>query len=277
MAGDFEVWLVDANSARPSPRILTNMPDGSCQPAWSPDGSRLAFISPCKGKQKTYPGSRIYVINADGTDLKELTNSVEGDFDPAWSPDGEMIAFTSLRSGQPAIWAINLKDNSTVKLSRSTYPDRQPAWSPDGKQIAFVRENITTQVWIMSRDGLATNKFTDSEGFNNQYPAWSPDGMMIFFSQTGQEPIIPLLKYQRFGEGAEGRIPQNPPRGKEGPYDDVIPSPDGNWLAYESWAGPSSHEIFIMNVNGADQQVLTSNKAFDFGPAWRPMPPTPAP
>lgn len=278
MAEDFEIWLVDANSTRPSPRQLTNMADGSCQPAWSPDGMTLAFVSPCRGKYKQYPGSRIYTINVDGSGLRELTNSVEGDFDPAWSPDSKKIAFTSLRSGRAAIWVLNLEDGKTVEISGSNYADRQPAWSPDGKQIAFIREMGTSQVWIMNANGDIQKQFSRSVNMQNQYPAWSVDGSMIFFSQTSSDSA-PVLKFQRLEDidkenGNEKRIPQNL-QGRAGPYDDVAPSPDGNWLAYENWYDGKSHEIYIMNINGADQQLLTSNKAYDFGAAWRPLTPQP--
>ena len=82
---------------------ITNMDQGACQPSWSPDGLRLVFISPCVGRgefyETIYNESSLYIINADGTELKQLTQAPGSDFDPAWSPNGERIAFTSVREG----------------------------------------------------------------------------------------------------------------------------------------------------------------------------------
>lgn len=272
MAGDWEIWLIDANAKKPAPRQITDMPNGSCQASWSPDGMRLAFISPCPGKQDLYRGSQIYTINADGSDLVQLTDSLEGDFDPAWSPLGDKIAFTSLRSGTPAIYVINLATNEITELSNSLHGDRQPSWSPDGSKIAFIRQIGSGQVWIMSSDGSKQDEFTISGSRNNLWPTWSPDGKIIFFSQTSPDSTVPLLKYMRLEDQQtekENRLPANP-QGRDGPYAEVSPSPDGNWLAYESWP-ETNHDIYIMNKNGTDPQRLTSNKGFDFGPVWRPM------
>ena len=65
-----QIYLL--NLAGGEPLQLTDMPDGACQPAWAPDGSKLAFISPCKGMDDKYFNSGLYLINADGTGLQQL-------------------------------------------------------------------------------------------------------------------------------------------------------------------------------------------------------------
>jgi len=88
-----QIWLIDATTKKA--RQITSQKDGACQPTWSPDGLRLAFVSPCPSKQDTYAGGIIYSIsvdtegNPDQSSLSQLTRGLEGDFAPAWSPDGK--------------------------------------------------------------------------------------------------------------------------------------------------------------------------------------------
>lgn len=280
-SGIMEVWLLDINNPK-NQRQLTDHKDGACQPTWSPDGLRLAFISPCKSKQESYPGSNIYILtldpqgNPDGSSVMQLTSSLEGGYDPAWSPDGKRIAYTSLiGNNQSAIMVFNLEDKSVTELSRSNKSDKQPAWSPDGMQIAYVRQFLNSQIWYMMANGELQRQFTFSGPVNNQWPAWSIDRDVIFYSQMTQSEAgttIPLLTYKRYEDreitntSVENRIPSD-----IGPVAMTRPSPDGFWLAFESWPKGDNHDIYIMNVNGSNQTRLTTDPGFDFGPVWRPL------
>jgi Tol biopolymer transport system component len=273
--GIMQIWLMNADGSQQ--RQITSEKDGACQPTWSPDGMRLAFISPCPGKQETYRGASIYLINVDGTGLMPLPASPEGDYDPAWSPNGRYIAFTSLRNGKSAIFKIDLETQAIEELSRARFPDKQPAWAPSGLEIAFVRQYVTGQIWKMSESGDLQSKFSVSGNVNNLMPAWANDGTILFYSQTSPTGSIPWLVYQRYedrGQSRESRIPAKPSP-DVGPITDVNCSPDGFWLAFEGWPDGNNHDIYIMNVNGANQKRLTTDRGMDLGPVWRPTTPLP--
>ncbi len=110
MSGEPQIWLVGLDGS--NLRQLTFVAGGACQPDWSPDGTRLVFVSPCSGYQETYLGSGLFVINADGSGLSALLDKSSGDYDPSWSPDGTQIVFTSLRgSGKPWVYLLDLDTN----------------------------------------------------------------------------------------------------------------------------------------------------------------------
>jgi Tol biopolymer transport system component len=267
-----QIWMMNADGT--ANHQVTDMPEGACQPTWSPDGSRLAFISPCAFNQEIYPGASLFIINVDGTGLVPLPSLPGGDFDPAWSPDGSQIAFTSLRDYNRAqVYVINLSDNSFLSLSGNTVRDAQPSWSSDGQQIAFISTRRGPfQVWTMSRDGSDPILFSRSGSLKNSHPVWSPDGRVIVFSQSEVLGGVPRLVAARFEAGnfTESKITNDATPMREASY-----SPDGFWLAFESWPDGTNHDIYLMTANGQGRQRLTSDPAFDFDPAWRPVPATP--
>jgi serine/threonine protein kinase/Tol biopolymer transport system component len=254
---------------------ITNMPEGACQPSWSPDGIRLVFISPCGVKKDSYQGSDLYIINADGSGLIQLPSSPGGgDFEPAWSPDGQYIAFTSMRDGYMQIYSYTVEDGSIRRLvnTKANKHARQPAWSPDGRKIVYTYQRISSyELWVMSTLGSnETQLFTSGDTLSNRYPVWSTDGAFILFSQQKvAEFTFPALFSIKVGTANAPALEVN--MGVLS-VEDVDYSPSGNWIAYES-GGDRGYHVLYSTPSGANQARITEDVTFDdFDPAWRPVP-----
>ncbi len=116
-----QIYVINSDG-NGEPRQITFLPDGACQPDWSPDGLRLVFISPCKANLNYYPTSSLFIINQDGTGLLPLNKPKGGDFDPDWSPDGTKLAFASTRGpGRPQIFITDLRGARVSNHDRAIY------------------------------------------------------------------------------------------------------------------------------------------------------------
>ncbi len=254
---------------------VTSLPDGACQPDWSPDGKQIVFISPCPGRLDQYPGSHLFTVNADGTGLTTLPASTAGDFDPAWSPDGGRLAFTSLRDGSPQIYLMKLSDGSVTSLTQTSsdnrFPEwsRQPKWSPDGTQIVYTVTRLgVLQIWTMDSSGSDQAQVVRrGSGFWDFLPHWSKDGKVIMFSETsGPQEFGRLMTLQTSGLPSSNPVPfLNVTLAADGEL-----SPDGLWVVYEGTPDGKNHEIYCITSDGKNRTRLTTDANMDFNPTWRP-------
>ena len=158
------------------------------QPAWSPDGTKIAFTSNRDGNYE------IYTMNADGTGQTSLTNNAAYDFDPAWSPDGTKIAFTSDRDG-------NLRDLHDERRRHAARPGSpttrrstiRPPGRPDGTKIAFRATRRQLRDLHDERRRHGPDQPHQQRGVDDA-PAWSPDGTKIAFTsrRDGNDEIYTM-------------------------------------------------------------------------------------
>ena len=254
---------------------ITQMDKGACQPTWSPDGSQIVFISPCRARsdfyENAYKDSGLYLINADGTGQKALSTIPSSDFDPSWSPDGERIAFTSLRDGSKEIYVLTLESMAVTRLTTTTgeIENSQPSWSPLGDQLVYTVKRVGAyQVWSMTDTGQGNAQVVRSgQQLMDFAPVWTSDGKTVVFNQRNPGPSRPWLMSIRY----EDREIHNPTRlDLPTPIENVQFSPDGLWIVFERQDDFGNRDIYFMTITGADRTRLTNDPSKDFDPVWRP-------
>jgi hypothetical protein len=228
---------------------LTNTQAQEWYPAWSPDGTKIAFSR----------NDDIYVMNANGSNPTRLTSGAIRDDEPAWSPDGSKIAFTSFRDNNFEIFVMNANGSNQINLTNSPANDTQPAWSPDGGKIAFTRNDA---VYVMGADG-SNPTLLASPGSE---PAWSPDGSKI--ALTRGDRVYVMSAYGTNTVSLTTPIAFHPAW-----------SPDGTKIVFNSGVGSGPTQISVMDANGANRFNLTNDSNRYFAPTWQRIAPisTPTP
>ena len=169
---------------------LTNAPEADDNPAWSPDGKKIAFRS-YRGQQ-----ADVWVADADGSNLVNLTSGASSDDRrPTWSPAGTHIAFASNRAGTFDIWTMRADGTDLYQLTKSAQYDTEPTWSVDGR-IAFRRsDDNTSDILVVNARGGAERRL-ELPG-HELMPSWSPNGAMLvfaWFGPSGPDPQIYTMR-----------------------------------------------------------------------------------
>jgi Tol biopolymer transport system component len=241
------------------------------QPRWSPDGRRIAFKSTRGGSYN------LYLMDADGSNVRRLTDHAGNDHDPSWLPDGESFVFASDRdrgTGRFDLYRYWMADGSVERLTTFfTGYAFMPNVSPDGNWVAFVATTFPTpfgdanQVHVLE---LATRQ---TWPFDNTapgcWPNWSPDGQTIaHVSLPGEEPST-IQTINSFGEDP-APIPGEPSRWHY--YPDW--SPDNRLLAIS--VSPEHHQgenwdlAIVDPTRATPMRRLTTGAGNDRLPDWKP-------
>lgn len=216
----------------------------------------------------------VYVINADGSGLRQVTSDAAAEFDPSLSPDGGRIAYRHQTSDDRStdIFVIGADGNDARNVSGDdATPDWGPAWSPDGAWVAWntaADAQVGFDLGLVHPDG--TGRKVIKPGVYVEYPAWSPDGSRIaFMSQVAEEGS----QYDIFVMNADGADVR---RLTTAPSDDGWPtwSPDGTSIAFSSTRDDCSrsstsdclstgdigpyHTLYVMAADGSGQRRLST-------------------
>lgn len=240
--------------------VLVDDPEASeWDPAWSPDGSRIAFGS---GGEATESPIGLYVASPQGSGATSVLEDDTGPTSPSWSPDGGTIVFETglgqeqTGSGARDVYAINVESGELTRLTDDPARDEYPALSPDGTKIAFTRQQgEVVDICLMNADGTGVTQLTSGEGIDLR-PAWSPDGRNIAFERDAD-----IFVMTTGGSGVT--------RLTEGSAEDRDPawSPDGSKIVFER-----DGDIYIMNTDGTEVTKLHEDPDVESSPAWQPIP-----
>ncbi|MCU0484558.1 MAG: DUF5050 domain-containing protein [Anaerolineales bacterium] len=280
----------------PTPtRMATLAPSPTATEPPRPQGKLIAFYSARTG------ANEIFVMNSDGTGVKQLTFDSQDSRAPTWSPDGTQIVYQSIKHGDYEIFIVDLNGN-VKQVTNNGCNDYAPAWSPDGQYFAYYSDcDGNRDIYTMQIDGTHVRQLTFTDVAYNWFPLWSPDGTEITYSSnvSGNYHVMVIpasggtpRKLQR------GCISAFLPDGKKIAYttycmdygnimvmnadgSDVRtiyskdnatnphPSRDGKWIVFQAINGDND-DIWIMGVDGSNLTRLTTDPAKDANPVWQP-------
>jgi Tol biopolymer transport system component len=244
--------------------LYTVTPDGSeatlladvpaRDPAWSPDGETIAFSSvPSTSTAVSEP--ELFLLDADGSNLRRPTLNARAEWAPTWSPDGSQLAF--LREG--AVWILDVQRGRERPVTKGV---ESVAWSPDGRWLALTRGSDGA-IFVVRRDGTGRKRIAVSSHYSGTWgfgePVdWTPGGRIAFVTSNTQLATMTRL-------GTDRRRLTNRTSG----YDPAW-SPDGRWVAVKSWT-PSG--LDLLSTSGTRRRTLTKpdEPVHDQDPDWQPI------
>src|SRR3989442_8430912 len=169
------ILFVQGLSASQQPAPVANYKGSNSAPAWSPDGKQLAAVLTKDGS------SQIYLMNADGTNLRRVSFSDAIDTEPFFTPDGQSIYFTSDRGGSPQIYRMPAGGGEPVRMTFEGDYNVSPRVSPDGKNLAYIsRVSGRFQLMVMDLESKQVQTLTD--GPSDESPSFAPSGRIILYA-----------------------------------------------------------------------------------------------
>ena len=240
-------------------------------PAWSPDGERIAYVSTKDGE------TAIYVMDLADGKVTRLTHGGGWNGNPTWSPDGEWIMFDSSRDGPSAgfrnLFAVRPDGTDLRRVTHGSDYRGQPSWAPDGKRVAFLlgRPHLAGNIFTMSPDGSDQRQLTHQEGdpdASADYARWSPDSsrIVVLVSEPNEKKDV-RPNASLFVVSVDGTEMHRLDVGLGDGKPDW--SPDGQWIAFKRVIGDAV-DLFVMRPDGRDVVRLTLDGVEKDWPRWRP-------
>ncbi|HEX6850339.1 MAG TPA: DPP IV N-terminal domain-containing protein [Candidatus Polarisedimenticolaceae bacterium] len=231
-------------------------------PAWSPDGSKIVFQSNRTGEW------HLYLMNPDGSGVRDLTPTLSDCRNPSFSPDGSRIVFYSAMSGNDEIYLMHADGGGVRAVTQHPARDIHPHWSPDGAKIVFnsLRDDPRAfDVYVMNADGTGVTRLTETRE-DETCATFSPDGKGVVFLrgfQNGNDDI--LLSGADLREGTN--LSASPHANEGWPSF----SPDGRRILFSS-NRTGVMVVYVVNVDGTELRALTDGMATgeDARAVWSP-------
>lgn len=246
----------------------------------SPKADQIAFMSTIDGEADIYSMTLTGLMNANLT--HDETIGMRTDVEPAWSPNGEYVAFQRnfIKADEPGSQLYRVATNGKVlgpiTPALKGVVDTHPSWSPDGNSIVFSsNRDGNFDLYAIDASGFGMTQLTYTKpGIDNLEPAWSPNGKMIVFTQnrataTTSASALVILKL-----GSRSLYKLTPPATTGLGDHDAAWSPDSKRIAFSSDRMTSSfmtsRDLYIVNVNGAGMQRVTTVASNETHPTWGP-------
>lgn len=255
--GNYEIY--SANPDGTGQKRLTNDLAEDSSPIWSPDGTRIAFLS----RRNNQVG--IWLMNAaDGSGLVQVTPNGEDERDPYWAPDGNLYVARKITADNYDIYKIDLTNNNArAAIGPSSAPEFSPMLSPDRSKIAFstTRGGNGWAIWVMNADGSSPLRLT--YGGNEQEPVWSPDGSKILYNGVDSNHNVQVYSISAGGTGQTQLTTQS---------ENFQPhwSPDGKSIYFTSIRS-GRHSIYSMDPDGGNQKPVIADNSINTDAVWSPF------
>ena len=238
-------------------KVLTKMGSDSLMPAYSPDGSQIAFTSYLRGT------ADLWVVSANGGRARTISRKPGMNSGAAWTKDGNELLLTMSFEGNAELYRISPQNGQVLsRLTRNPFIDMSASLSPDGTQVAFVSDRGgSAQVYVMPINGGNARRIT-FQGNNNTTPRWRPrpDKSQIAFTGRDERGAFDVFVYDLQSQKIE-RVTQN-----QGSNQSPDWSPDGRLLVYASSRGG----LFVANPETRRETQIYKGKVNS--PSWGPVP-----
>ena len=252
--GRFQLIVADSDGFNAIP--VVNSAEPIISPAWSPDGSRLAYVS-FEGRKPS-----VYVQNVSSGQRTLLTRATGNQSAPAWSPSGDQIVFASSQAGGTQLFVAGADGSNSRRLTNSGAIDTTPNWAPDGRIYFMSDRGGSPQIYRVAGEGGNAERVT-FEGSDNANPRVAADGKsMVFVKREGSRY---MLAVQDFASRQVQTLTQGPV--------DESPSfaPNGKLIVYASVYNGKGI-LAAVSADGRVKQRLGASNADVREPAWGPLP-----